>query len=95
METAQAVMKPPKVASDRGMNLVAKSFFGFRRTGKATRLFLAVAGPGIIVRVADNDAGGITTYTATEAQYGMHLLWFLIILGPMAYYVQEATVRQY
>ena len=23
----------------------------------------------------------------------MHLLWFLIILGPVAYYVQEMTVR--
>jgi Mn2+/Fe2+ NRAMP family transporter len=43
--------------------------------------------------VADNDAGGITTYTVTGAQYGMHLLWFLILLGPVAYYVQEMTVR--
>lgn len=52
------------------------------------RLFLLTAGPGIIVMVADNDAGGITTYTATSAKYGMHLLWFLILLGPAAYYVQ-------
>lgn len=43
--------------------------------------------------VADNDAGGITTYTATGAKYGNHLLWFLILLGPVAYYVQEMTVR--
>ena len=43
--------------------------------------------------VADNDAGGITTYTATGAKYGTHLLWFLILLGPVAYYVQEMTVR--
>jgi Mn2+/Fe2+ NRAMP family transporter len=43
--------------------------------------------------VADNDAGGITTYTATGAKYGLHLLWFLILLGPVAYYVQEMTVR--
>jgi NRAMP (natural resistance-associated macrophage protein)-like metal ion transporter len=60
---------------------------------KALRLFLLAAGPGIIVMVADNDAGGITTYTATGAKYGMHLLWFLILLGPVAYYVQEMTVR--
>ncbi len=50
-------------------------------------------GPGIIVMVADNDAGGITTYAATGSQYGYHLLWFLVLLGPIAYYVQEMTVR--
>ena len=43
--------------------------------------------------VADNDAGGITTYTATAAQYGFYLIWFLILLGPVAYCVQEVTVR--
>jgi Mn2+/Fe2+ NRAMP family transporter len=56
-------------------------------------LFCAIAGPGIIVMVADNDAGGITTYTATGAKYGLYLLWFLVLLGPVAYYVQEMTVR--
>jgi Mn2+/Fe2+ NRAMP family transporter len=56
-------------------------------------MFFIVAGPGIIVMVADNDAGGITTYTATGAKYGLHLLWFLILLGPVAYCIQEMTVR--
>jgi len=32
--------------------------------------------------VADNDAGGITTYAATGAKYGYHLIWFLLILIP-------------
>lgn len=95
MNTETTIPLPTSLPSgpDAGMNLVARSFFGFRRTSKALRLFLAIAGPGIIVMVADNDAGGITTYTTTGAQYGMHLLWFLIILGPVAYYVQEMTVR--
>lgn len=52
-----------------------------------------VAGPGIIVMVADNDAGGITTYAVTGARYGYSLMWFLVLLGPVAYYVQEMTVR--
>lgn len=52
-----------------------------------------VAGPGIIVMVADNDAGGITTYAVTGAKYGYSLLWFLVLLGPIAYFVQEMTVR--
>ncbi|MDE2295413.1 MAG: divalent metal cation transporter [Gammaproteobacteria bacterium] len=43
--------------------------------------------------VADNDAGGITTYAATGAKYGYHLIWFLLLLVPVAYYVQEMTVR--
>jgi NRAMP (natural resistance-associated macrophage protein)-like metal ion transporter len=93
MAMQQTILEPAKGQPDAGMNLVARSFFAFRRSAKAMRLFLAIAGPGIIVMVADNDAGGITTYTMTGAQYKFHLLWFLILLGPVAYYVQEMTVR--
>lgn len=75
------------------MNLLSKIFYRLRKYSKAFRMFALVAGPGIIVMVADNDAGGITTYTTTGAQYGDHLLWFLILLGPVAYLVQEMTVR--
>ena len=52
-----------------------------------------MTGPGVIVMIADNDAGGITTYAATGARYGYGLLWFLVILGPVAYVIQEMTVR--
>lgn len=72
---------------------VSKAFHRLNRARRRLAVFLAVLGPGIIVMVADNDAGGITTYTATGAKYGNHLLWFLILLGPVAYYVQEMTVR--
>jgi NRAMP (natural resistance-associated macrophage protein)-like metal ion transporter len=75
------------------MNIFSKLFYKFRRGAKAIKLFLMISGPGIIVMVADNDAGGITTYTATGAKYGYGLLWFLILLGPIAYIVQEMTVR--
>ena len=33
--------------------------------------FLSVLGPGIITAVADNDAGGVATYTVAAAMYGM------------------------
>ena len=56
-------------------------------------LFLAALGPGIITMIADNDAGGISTYAQTGAKTGFNLLWAMIILVPMAYYVQEMTVR--
>jgi NRAMP (natural resistance-associated macrophage protein)-like metal ion transporter len=75
------------------MNIFSSLYYRYRKLAKALRMFLIVAGPGIIVMVSDNDAGGITTYTATGAKYGLHLLWFLILLGPVAYYVQEMTVR--
>ncbi len=75
------------------MHLSSRLYYGYRRVLKFLRLFALIAGPGILVMVADNDAGGITTYTATGAKYGYGLLWFLIILGPMAYFVQEMTVR--
>jgi len=75
------------------MNIFSSLYYRYRKLAKALRMFFIVAGPGIIVMVADNDAGGITTYTATGAKYGFHLLWFLILLGPVAYYVQEMTVR--
>lgn len=75
------------------MNVLSKSFYQYRRISKILKLFLIIAGPGIIVMVADNDAGGITTYAATGAKYGYDLIWFLVLLGPIAYFIQEMTVR--
>ena len=75
------------------MNILSRLYYKYKKILKILRLYLIIAGPGIIVMVADNDAGGITTYSATGAQYGFHLIWFLILLGPVAYYVQEMTVR--
>ena len=75
------------------MNFFSRLYYRYKKLWKMISLFTLVAGPGIIVMVADNDAGGITTYTVTGAQYSFHLIWFLILLGPVAYYVQEMTVR--
>ena len=43
--------------------------------------------------VADNDAGGISTYAVTGSKYGFSLLWLFFLLVPMAYFVQEMAVR--
>jgi len=75
------------------VNIFSRFYYRYKKILKVIRLFLIIAGPGIIVMVADNDAGGITTYTATGAKFGFSLIWFLILLGPVAYYVQEMTVR--
>ena len=77
----------------RTMSFAAGLFYRYRRVAKALRLFLIIAGPGIIVMVADNDAGGITTYAVTGSKYGYSLIWFILLLGPMAYVIQEMCVR--
>jgi NRAMP (natural resistance-associated macrophage protein)-like metal ion transporter len=56
-------------------------------------IFLSVLGPGIIVTMADNDAGGIATYAVTGSKYGFSLLWVILLLLPMVYFIQEMTVR--
>ncbi len=75
------------------MYVISKSFHRTTRFWKQFVIFLSVLGPGIIVMVADNDAGGISTYAVTGSKFGFSLLWLFLILLPMAYYVQEMTVR--
>jgi NRAMP (natural resistance-associated macrophage protein)-like metal ion transporter len=75
------------------MDFGSTFFYKYRRFVKALKIYLLLAGPGLIVMIADNDAGGITTYAATGAKFGYNLIWFLVLLGPVAYFVQEMTVR--
>ena len=93
MQTSSPLERVAAPEPEAGLSLGARIFYALRRSLKAIKLLCVIAGPGIIVMVADNDAGGITTYSVTGAKYGFHLLWFLILLGPVAYYVQEMTVR--
>jgi NRAMP (natural resistance-associated macrophage protein)-like metal ion transporter len=66
-----------------------------RRTGLRNRLvtFLAIIGPGIIVMVGDNDAGGVSTYAQAGQNYGYSLLWTLLLLIPVLIVNQEMVVR--
>ena len=57
------------------------------------RRFVAVAGPGLVVMLADTDAGSIVTAAQSGAQWGYRLLLFQFILIPVLYIVQELTVR--
>ena len=75
------------------MYWLSKSFHFANRTKRRLFILFAVLGPGIITMVADNDAGGISTYSVTGSKYGFKLLWILLILLPMAYFIQEMTVR--
>ncbi len=54
---------------------------------------LAIVGPGLIVMVGDNDAGGVSTYAQAGQQYGTSLLWVLLLLVPVLIVNQEMVVR--
>ena len=65
------------------------------RRGLRRRLltFLAIVGPGLIVMVGDNDAGGVSTYSQSGQNYGYSLMWVLLLLIPVLIVNQEMVVR--
>ncbi len=75
------------------MYWISKSIHLLERFRNRLLIFLVILGPGVITMIADNDAGGISTYAVTGSKYGFSLLWIFFILVPMAYYIQEMTVR--
>jgi Mn2+/Fe2+ NRAMP family transporter len=63
---------------------------GWRSRGLA---LAAIVGPGLIVMVGDNDAGGVSTYSQAGQNYGTSLLWVLLLLIPVLIVNQEMVVR--
>jgi Mn2+/Fe2+ NRAMP family transporter len=63
---------------------------GWRSRGMA---LLAIMGPGLIVMVGDNDAGGVSTYAQAGQNYGTSLLWVLLLLIPVLIVNQEMVIR--
>ncbi len=73
---------------------IAVGDVGSRSTWKQRLLTLgAIVGPGIIVMVGDNDAGGVSTYAQAGQNYGTSLLWTLILLIPVLVVNQKMVVR--
>jgi Mn2+/Fe2+ NRAMP family transporter len=58
-----------------------------------TLALMAIIGPGLIVMVGDNDAGGVATYSQAGQNYGTSLLWVLLLLVPVLIVNQEMVVR--
>ncbi|MFA5947810.1 MAG: divalent metal cation transporter, partial [Candidatus Gracilibacteria bacterium] len=56
-------------------------------------VIFGVIGPGIIAANADNDAGGITTYSVVGAQFGTKMLWILLLITFSLAITQEMGVR--
>src|ERR1700724_4741354 len=49
------------------------------------RTLMVITGPGLIVMVGDNDAGGVATSAQAGQNYAMNLLWTLALLVPVLY----------
>ncbi len=57
------------------------------------RRIAAVSGPGLVVMLADTDAGSVITAAQSGAQWGYRLLLLQVVLMPILFVVQELTVR--
>ena len=60
---------------------------------KTCALMLTVMGPGLVVMLADTDAGSVITAAQSGAVWGYKLLALQFILMPILYIAQELTVR--
>jgi len=54
---------------------------------------LGVLGPGLVSGFADNDAGGISTYSVVGVRFGYDLLWVLLASQIVLFFTQEVGAR--
>src|SRR5262249_27611953 len=64
-----------------------------RSLARRVRTLLAIMGPGLLVMAADNDAGSISVYGQAGQDYGLSLLWLLLLLAPVLFGNQEMVAR--
>lgn len=62
-------------------------------TQRKLLLWLAVLGPGLVVMLADTDAGSLIVSAQSGALWGYKLLWLQFALIPILYIAQELTLR--
>ncbi len=94
-EHGTAVLDTAHVGDIRGaFGTIRQHDTGARRSWVARLLtLLAIMGPGLIVMVGDNDAGGVSTYAQAGQNFGLTLLWTLPLLIPVLIVNQEMVVR--
>jgi NRAMP (natural resistance-associated macrophage protein)-like metal ion transporter len=61
--------------------------------GRRLGTLLAIMGPGLIVMAADSDAGTLSVYAQAGQDYGLKLLWPLLLLAPVLFVNQEMVAR--
>src|SRR6202162_111969 len=90
----RAVLDSAHVGDIRGaFGTIGQHEEGRRGLRSRTMALLAIIGPGLIVMVGDNDAGGVATYSQAGQNYGTSLLWVLLLLIPVLVVNQEMVVR--
>jgi len=95
IDGATAVLDQAHIGDIQGAFGTIRQHDTSARRSWATRLLtlLAIMGPGLIVMVGDNDAGGVATYSQAGQNYGLTLLWTLPLLIPVLIVNQEMVVR--
>src|SRR6266508_788108 len=91
----------PAIVEDADTGTIHGAFGTIRVTDQAPRrtwrrrllTLAAIIGPGLIVMVGDNDAGGVSTYAQAGQDFGYSLLWTLVLLVPVLVVNQEMVVR--
>jgi Mn2+/Fe2+ NRAMP family transporter len=90
----RAVLDSAHVGDIRGAFGTIRQHEEAHRTLRSRALaLLAIVGPGLIVMVGDNDAGGVATYSQAGQNYGTSLMWVLLLLVPVLIVNQEMVVR--
>src|ERR1700726_4424516 len=94
-EGVPPVLDEAHIGDIRGALGTIRMHDGGERHGWRSRAMalLAIMGPGLIVMVGDNDAGGVSTYAQAGQNYGTSLLWVLLLLVPVLIVNQEMVVR--
>jgi NRAMP (natural resistance-associated macrophage protein)-like metal ion transporter len=54
---------------------------------------LARVGPGLVTGAADDDPSGIATYSQAGAQFGLNMLWTMLVTYPLMAAVQSICAR--
>jgi NRAMP (natural resistance-associated macrophage protein)-like metal ion transporter len=90
----RAVLDTAHVGDIRGaFGTIKQHEEGHRGLRSRALALLAIIGPGLIVMVGDNDAGGVATYSQAGQNYGTSLLWVMLLLIPVLVVNQEMVVR--
>jgi NRAMP (natural resistance-associated macrophage protein)-like metal ion transporter len=95
VQTASPVLDEAHLGDIQGaLGTIGQHDLAPRRSAWGRLLTLAaIVGPGLIVMVGDNDAGGVATYSQAGQNYGTSLLWTLLLLIPVLIVNQEMVVR--
>ena len=95
IERPTAVLDSAHVGDIQGaFGTIGQHDVGARNSWKARVLTMfAIMGPGLIVMIGDNDAGGVATYSQAGQNFGLTLLWTLPLLIPVLVVNQEMVVR--